>query len=146
MSVKNSRILIAILVFICSKALSQEEVAYLYFKKDSIGQCEISMYRNGEKSSNIDYVFKKDTINDRVIFTLCKEKFVFNHKKNNISIIDRKDIEKINFFNINKLLDKVEAEWPETNKSNAFKKIYIIEKRDNERYLKYLVEWTDKYY
>ena len=140
---------IYILTFMISmKSFSQskKEVVYLIFDKNNTEKCKINVEQTYENKKVKSFVkkYQKEKKNDKIIFNICDEKFIFNYENQKR---DSSRIKSLNKFNI-KNLDYLKNKYLKGNdfKHHTFEQINIIEIISNNQIVKYYnVYWSGEW-
>ena len=98
------------------------------------------MYRDGSEKKELVFTDIKDNVGDELRFVICKQSFECKKRKG--EVLNAKEFQGLEIITIDHLLSRIEADWPQINKANAFKNIYIIEKQ-KDGYIKYKVKWME---
>lgn len=127
------------LFFNCS-GNAQDETVYLLFEDNKPIKCHISYYRDGRDKKEVIKIAKKNIFYKKnIIFEICHQFFVFDPDINTKKTIDTKPK---NIVHIDYLINKLEEDYL-NSKEKFFKKIYVLEKIEDDKYIQYEVIWKD---
>lgn len=140
---------IYILIFMISLKLfsqSKKEVVHILFDKYNKEKCKINIEQTYRNKKGISFVekYRKEKKNNKIIFNICDEKFIFNYEKQKI---DTCTIKSLNRFNV-KSLDYLKSKYQKGRdfKHHIFEKINIIEKISDKKIVKYYgVYWSGEW-
>lgn len=117
---------------------------YIYFKQDSLGICNHSMYRDGHDKVRLEFIYNKYENDSLIRFGLCKQNFEFYAKLHKAEKLSIKNFKKLKFVPIDEIITETEKKWPVSNKLSLNNSIYIIEQNRDGSYYKYPVNWTER--
>jgi hypothetical protein len=129
------------MISISSFSQEKKEIVYLFFDGKNNKTCKIE-----DGSGNLINIKKhqKKYRDNRAIFSICNEKFVFNYKKHKRDTLSIKSLKKFNIKN----LDYLKAKYQKGRKfkHNTFEQINIIERISNNQIVKYSnVYWSGEW-
>lgn len=140
---------IYILTFMISmKSFSQskKEVVYLIFDKNNTEKCKITVEQTYENKKVKSFVkkYQKEKKNDKIIFNICDEKFIFNYENQKRDSCKIKSLNKFNIKNLDYLKNKYVK--GKEFKHHTFEEINIIEIISNNQIVKYYnVYWSGEW-
>ena len=134
------KIIIMVIIAIQFTSLSQDkrETVYIYIDLKSTKEL-CNPIRKSNSFNNQAY--NKEENGTKIVFTICKEKFIFN-KKNSFKDISSKHLEKFKIETLSYLLLK--HKMSKSFKHDVFEKIFLIEKINDDQFRKYEVFWNDQ--
>ncbi|HLR26611.1 MAG TPA: hypothetical protein VK112_12150 [Fodinibius sp.] len=79
-----------------------------------------------------------------ILYNICGEEFTFMKQRSVADTLSFGDQKKINYSDIDCLIQRFKNTEPARYKHNNFDKIYIVEKASDDTFIKYEVGWIDE--
>ena len=113
-----------------------------YFENNKTDTCNKSYYRDGRDKKEVTFTHEKSVMyKTNIVFDMCSQFFVYNPEKHSKEIVEKYPLEYC--VNIDYLINLWDEKYLNSSKKTLFKKIYFLEKIDNNEYVKYEVSWTE---
>lgn len=130
-------------IFSCSS--QEKETVCLIFKPNSSDICNYSMYRDGSNKKESSFKYKKYSNKNITDFYICHAYFEFNSDKDIPETLNDTDIKILNVVDIEYLHNVNHKKYHNTKKQDYFENIFILEKINDQKYIKYRVNWVDRH-
>jgi hypothetical protein len=143
---RNYIYILTFMISMKSFSQSKKEVVYLIFDKNNTEKCKINVEQTYENKKVKSFVkkYEKEKKNDKIIFNICDEKFIFNYENQKRDSCTIKSLNKFNIKNLDYLKNKYLK--GKDFKHHTFEQINIIEIISNNQIVKYYnVYWSGEW-
>jgi len=85
---RNYIYILTFMISMKSFSQSKKEVVYLIFDKNNTEKCKINVEQTYENKKVKSFVkkYEKEKKNDKIIFNICDEKFIFNYENSALKL------------------------------------------------------------
>ncbi|AMC11411.1 hypothetical protein Lupro_09115 [Lutibacter profundi] len=127
---------------------SKKETVYILFDGNSKEKCRLEVEYSSDNDGRLDGYqtvnkYRKKYKNNRIIFEIYNENFVFDKQKFEPDTCSVQNFNKIKLETIESINKKVkDSDLGYLFKNSLFNKIYLVEKISETRIIKYEVYWA----